>query len=147
VNQSGKSLLAGTVFVASILCAAAQNDAVAPPAKNWTLPLFTREGYHQMTLRGDEVRPVDSDRVDIVGMNFIGFSGGPDARVDTVLQSPAATFMINERIARGDRPVRLIRDDIEVTGEGWTYSYKEKKVLIMRKAHVVFRAALPDILK
>ena len=43
--------------------------------------------------------------------------------------------------------MRLIRDDIEVTGEGWTYFYNEKKVLIARNAHVVFHSALPDILK
>jgi hypothetical protein len=127
--------------------AAAQEIAVAPPAKNWTLPLFTKEGYHQMTLRGDEVHPISSDRVDIVGMNFTVFSGGPDGKVDSVLLSPAATFLINERTAHGDQSVRLVRDDVEVTGEDWSYDYKEKKVLIQRKSHVVFHAALPDMLK
>jgi hypothetical protein len=127
--------------------ASAQDIAVAPPAKNWTLPLFTKEGYHQMTLRGDEVHPINSDRVDIVGMNFTVFSGGPDGKVDSVLLSPAATFLINERTAHGDQSVRLVRDDVEVTGEDWSYDYKEKKVLIQRKSHVVFHAALPDILK
>jgi hypothetical protein len=43
--------------------------------------------------------------------------------------------------------VRLVRDDIEVTGVGWTYIYNEKKVLISRHAHVVFHSALPDLLK
>jgi len=125
----------------------AQDIAVAPPAKKWTLPLFTKEGYRQMTLRGDEVVPVTSDRVDIIGMNFTAFSGGPEAKVDSVLLSPKATFMINERIASGDETVRLVRDDVDVSGTGWTYYYNEKKVLINRNAHVVFHAALPDILK
>jgi hypothetical protein len=141
------SLLAAAAFLASMLASAAQDIAVAPPASNWTLPLFTREGYHQMTLRGDLVHPVDSDRVDIVGMNFTVFSGGTDAKVDSVILSPNAKFMINERIASGAGTVRLIRDDIDVTGEDWSYSYNEKKVLIMRKAHVVFHAALPEMLK
>jgi hypothetical protein len=141
------SLLAAAAFFASMLASAAQDIAVAPPASNWTLPLFTREGYHQMTLRGDLVHPMDSDRVDIVGMNFTVFSGGTDAKVDSVILSPNAKFMINERIASGAGTVRLIRDDIDVTGENWSYSYNEKKVLIMRKAHVVFHAALPEMLK
>ena len=101
--------------------------AVAPPAKNWVLPLFTKEGFRQMTLRGDEVRPITGDRVDIVGMNFTVFSGGPEAKVDSVLLSPRATFLINEKIARGDDSVRLVRDDVEVTGFDWTYYYAEKK--------------------
>lgn len=120
---------------------------MAPPAKNWTLPLFTKEGYRQMILKGDVVHPVNQDRVDIVGVNFTVFSGGPDARVDSVLLSPQATFMINERVAQGSQTVRLVRDDIEVKGEDWTYYYNEKKVLIGRNAHVVFHAALPNILK
>lgn len=147
MKRPERSLLAATAFLASVLASAAQDIAVAPPASNWTLPLFTKEGYRQMTLRGNFVHPVDSDRVDIVGMNFTVFSGGAEAKVDSVLLSPGATFMINERIASGAGTVRLIRDDIDVTGEQWTYYGKEKKVLIMRKAHVVFHAALPDILK
>jgi hypothetical protein len=75
------------------------------------------------------------------------FNGAADAQVDSVLLSPQATFLINERIARGAQTVRLIRDDIEVQGQDWTYFYNEKKVLINRGAHVVFHAALPDMLK
>ncbi len=134
-------------MLASILAAGAQEVAVAPPARNWTLPLFTKEGYRQITLKGDEVRPVSSDRIDIMGMNFTVFSGQADAKVDSVLLSPEATFMLDEKVAHGAKQVRLIRDDLEVTGEGWTYSYNEKKVLISKHAHVVFHSALPDMLK
>jgi hypothetical protein len=134
-------------ILASVSCATAEESTIAPPARNWTLPLFTKEGYRQMTLRGDVVRPVTSDRIDITGMNVTVFSGTPDAKVDSVLLSPEATFLIGEKIARGDKFVRLIRDDVEVSGVGWTYSYSEKKVLIFQHAHVVFHSSLPDILK
>jgi hypothetical protein len=120
---------------------------VAPPARNWILPLFTKEGFRQMTIRGDEVRPVNNDRVDITGMNVTVFSGGAGAKVDSVLLSPEATFLLTEKTAHGDKSVRLVRDDVEVSGEGWTYLYNEKKVLISRHAHVVFHSALPDLLK
>lgn len=142
-----KPRLAAIALLASLPCAPAQESTIAPPARNWTLPLFTKEGYRQMTLRGDEVRPVTSDRVDITGMNVTVFSGTPEAKVDSVILSPEATFLIGEKQARGDKFVRLIRDDIEVSGEGWSYNYNEKKVLIFHHAHVVFHTALPDILK
>jgi hypothetical protein len=147
VNTLHKTRLAAVAVLASILAAGAQEVAVAPPARNWTLPLFTKEGYRQITLKGDEVRPVSSDRIDIMGMNFTVFSGQADAKVDSVLLSPEATFMLDEKVAHGAKQVRLIRDDLEVTGEGWTYSYNEKKVLISKHAHVVFHSALPDMLK
>jgi hypothetical protein len=146
VNRAPKRLLA-FALAAGGFGASAQDIAVPPPARNWALPLFTKEGFRQMTLRGDEVRPVTSDRIDIVGMNFTVFSGGAEAKVDSILLSPKATFLINEKIARGDESVRLVRDDVEVTGIGWTYYYNEKKVLLNRNAHVVFHAALPDVLK
>jgi hypothetical protein len=147
VKALEKGRWAAIALLASVPCAPAQDSTIAPPARNWTLPLFTKEGYRQMTLRGDEVRPITSDRVDITGMNVTVFSGTADAKVDSVLLSPEATFMISEKIARGDKSVRLIRDDVEVSGVGWTYDYNQKKVLISRHAHVVFHSALPDILK
>ncbi len=143
----GKTALLAAALLGLLPLAGAQDIAVAPPARNWTLPLFTKEGFRQMTLKGDEVRPVTSDRIDIVGMNVNVFSGTAEGRVDSVLLSPEASFLINEKVASGQKTVRLIRDDIDVTGEVWTYSYSEKKVLISKHAHVVFHSALPDILK
>jgi hypothetical protein len=100
-----------------------------------------------MTLKGTEVRPITSDQIDITGLDVTVFSGGPEAKVDTVILSPAASFMINEKVARGDQAVRMVRDDVDVTGVGWTYYYNEKKVLIAHNAHVVFHAGLPQLLK
>ncbi len=138
---------AAAALLAAALHAPAEDSLLAPPARNWTLPLFTKEGNRQMTLRGDEVHPVSADRVDITGMSVTVFSGGPDAKVDSVLLSPEASFLLQEKVARGSKSVRLVRDDIEVSGEGWSYLYNEKKVLISRNTHVVFHSALPDILK
>jgi hypothetical protein len=146
VSRFERALAAGVALILAALCRG-DDAAIAPPAKNWTLPLFTKEGYRQMTLKGAQVRPVSSDQVDIGGLDVTVFSGGPEAKVDTVIVSPQASFMINEKIARGDQSVRLTRDDVLVTGQGWTYYYNEKKVLIARNAHVVFHAGLPDILK
>jgi hypothetical protein len=147
VSQLRKSILAAAALLVPGLGGSAQDLASSPPARNWTLPLFTKEGFREMTIRGDEVHPLTSDRIDIKGMNITVFSGHADARVDSVLLSLEATFLINEKIAHGDKTVRLVRDDIEVTGDVWTYYYNEKKVLISKRAHVVYHAALPDILK
>lgn len=147
MKQLQKVGLAAAVLLAWAPRGSADEIAVAPPARNWTLPLFTKEGFRQVTLRGDEVRPVSSDRIDVSGMNVTVFSGDAEARVDSVLISPEATFLLNEKMVQGDRTVRLVRDDVDVRGEGWSYNYNEKKVLIYRRTHVVFHSALPDMLK
>lgn len=147
MSQLQKSILAVAALLVSGIGGSAQDLATSPPARNWILPLFTKEGFREMTIRGDEVHPMTSDRIDIRGMNITVFSGAPDARVDSVLLSPEASFLITEKVARGDKSVRLVRDDLEVTGDVWSYNYNEKKVLISKRAHVVFQAALPEILK
>jgi len=126
---------------------AAGAAAATGPAKNWTLPLFTPEGYRSMTLRGTEVFSAGGDRIDIVDMNIAVFSGTADPRVQTILLSPAASFFTRENRASGEKSVRLIRDDFDVTGEGWTYDYTQKKVSIKRGLRVEFRAQLNGILK
>ncbi len=117
------------------------------PAVNWVLPIFTdKEGYRSMTLRGSEVRPAGKS-IAVTDLSITVFSGDAAAQVDTILLSPAAIFSPKENVARGDSAVRLIRDDVEITGVGWRYDHAGKKVSLQQSVRVVFRAQLNDILK
>lgn len=117
-------------------------------AKNWGLPLFTKEGHRSMTLRGTEARTISADRIDIIDLNITTFTGDATTKVDSILLCrELASFFPNEKLVRGDSSVRLVRDDIEVTGENWTYDHAAKKVSLGRNARVTFKTSLPDILK
>ena len=142
-------LLAGLVAAAALLARAQSPAPVAgPPAKNWVLPLFTdKEGYHSMTLRGSEARAIGADRFDVADLNITVFSGDAAARVDTLLLSPAASFFQNDKRASGDKSVRVIRDDLEATGQRWTYDYAQKKVSLDGRVRIVFRVELKDLLQ
>ena len=119
------------------------------PIKNFQLPTFTKAGDRAMLLLAGEAFIVSQTQVEVTDLNLTLFSGDATNRVDTVLVSPAATVLLDQQIVRGNSTVRLVRDDLEVTGEQWSYSHQpaEKKVLIENKARVVFRAQLPDLLK
>ena len=73
--------------------------------------------------------------------------GGAAAKVESVLLSPAASFFPKEQIARGRSSVRLLRDDLEMNGEQWTYDHTAKKVSIAQGGRVSFAAQMPDLLK
>jgi hypothetical protein len=122
-------------------------DSASAPAQNWEMKIFTKEGYRSMILRGTEARRASATRYDVVDLNITVLTGGPEAKVDSILLSPLASFLPNENQARGEKSVRLIRDDMEVTGEQWAYFHAEKKVTIQKNTHVVFHAALPDLLR
>ena len=141
-------LLAGGLLLAPVAALAAAAPPAPVPAKNWVLPLFTaKDGFRSMTLRGSEVRPVGSARIEVTDLNITVFSGDAAAHVETILLSPAAIFLPKEKRATGEKSVRLIRDDVEVTGEGWTYDHPGKKISLARNVRVIFRAQLNDILK
>jgi hypothetical protein len=120
---------------------------VSAPAVNWVLPIFTdKEGFRSMTLRGSEVRAAGRDIV-VTDLSITIFSGDAAAQVDSMLLSPTAVFSPKENRARGDNPVRFIRDDVEVTGVGWTYDHTAKKVSLQHNVRVTFTAQINDILK
>jgi hypothetical protein len=133
-----------------LLCVAVRAQAPAPepaPAPNWVLPIFTdKDGYRSMTLRGSEVRP-SGNAIGVTDFSITIFSGDQAARVDSILLSPTAHFFPKESRASGDKAVRFIRDDIEVTGVGWTYDHAARKVSLQQNVRVTFSAQLNDILK
>jgi len=151
-----RRLFSGLALAAGLATAgggAAPAGGPAPPAKNWALPLFTNEGWRSMTLRGTEVHPVSSDRIDVVDINITVFSGDAAERVASILLSPSASFFPHANSASGAQSVRMIRfrpdGEIaaEITGEDWTYAQAGEKVSIRRNAHVVFKEQLTSILK
>lgn len=136
---------AGAVEDAS---SAAKRAIESGPALGWVFPIFTdKEGYHMLTLRGSSAKMASADRIEVTGFSAFVFSGDAREKVDSVLMSPQATFFPKLNRAGGDSSVRLIHDDIEVTGRGWTYDHKAQKVTISHDVRVVFQAQLKDILK
>jgi hypothetical protein len=142
-------LVQGAALVSAATAPTSGSAAVtAAPAVNWVLPIFTdKEGYRSMTLRGSEVRP-DGKRIAVTDLSITIFSGDAASRIDSMLLSPTAIFSPKENRADGDKAVRFIRDDIEVTGLGWTYDHISKKVTLRNQVRVTFREhQLNDILK
>ncbi|HWZ96117.1 MAG TPA: hypothetical protein VNW30_13050 [Opitutaceae bacterium] len=125
----------------------AAEDAPSEPAKNFILPTFTREGYYSMRLSGSEARMLTLHLVQLDNMTLTIFSGDASNRVDSVLLSPLARVSFDTDIARGPGMIRLVRDDLELTGEQWTYNHAQKSISIARNVRVVFHSKLKDLLK
>jgi hypothetical protein len=118
------------------------------PALGWVFPAFSdKDGFRLFTLRGASALIKSPDRIDVTGFSAVVFSGDATERVETVLLSPAATFAPKTNRASGESSFRLIHDDIEVTGIGWTYDHAAKKVSIAHQVRVTFQSQINDILK
>jgi hypothetical protein len=135
------------VFLGAVRTAAQMPESSGAPAKNWEMKLFTKEGPLSMILRGSEVTQRNANRYDFVNLNITTFSGKADRKVESVLLSPSASFFPKDNRAEGDESVRLIRDDMEITGTQWTYERTVNRVSIHKNNRVVFHAELPDLLR
>jgi hypothetical protein len=117
------------------------------PAVNWVLPLFSKEGYRVMTLRGSEARPIEGNRLSVTNLNITAFSGDEAARVTTVLLSPEALYDPQTKLASGTRTVRVIRDDVEATGTSWTYDPAQKHVTLDGEVRIVLNFEIKNLLQ
>ena len=138
-------------LVTIVLLAAVWGGRAAEPsaqAVNWVSHVFTdKEGYRSMTARGSEVRPMDKDAIAVVDLSLTIYSGDADARVETILLSPFATFRPKGNQATGNKGLRIIRDDLEASGTRWSYDHTRKHVTLEGNVRIVFNAALDDLLK
>ena len=117
------------------------------PARNYTLSLFSDQGYHSMHVRGASADLRNPKQVGLTDLNLTVFSGDASRKVDTVILSPQAVLQPDSEMISGPARVRLIRDDLEITGEDWRYEHAAKRILIQRNARIVFQAELTDLLK
>jgi hypothetical protein len=141
-----------TALLLAPLALFAAAPAAPPPATGLaavnqsTLQTFTKEGFRALLLRASTMK-VARERVDMTGMNLSIFSGDAAERIETILLSPAATFLPDTNVAHGEATVRFLRDDLEASGTRWTYAHGEKRISLDGGVRVVFRAELKDLLK
>ena len=117
------------------------------PVKNFSLPFFNDEGYHTMLVRGREALLTNPQRIGLTDMTLTLFAGDAAQTVDTVVLSPTAFVLPGESRATGPGIVRLVRDDLELTGNDWVYDQPAQTILIKKGARIIFRSALTDLLK
>ncbi len=119
----------------------------SPSAKNWVQSLFTKAGRRTMTARGSAAHIASEHQIDVVDLNLTVFSSTIPNQIETIILSPAATFLPNDNLARGEKSMRFIRDDLEATGTRWVYDHGRKKVSLDGRVRIVINAQLKDLLK
>ena len=125
------------------------------PITEFKLTVFSDEGFRSSLLRGSEAHYINDNQIDLVGMQYSTFLENEAGDLDATLLAPTATVFINNKKVKvqGDGAMRLLRKDLDVTGEKWTYEHAgkhdstPKKLVIERNVHVIFRIEMKDMLK
>ena len=117
------------------------------PIKEFKLPVFDKAGLKTAYLRAAEGLFVSTSQIDVTEMQVTLFTKDGTGGFETILLAPTASFRTDQQIVSGKDSMRLIRLDIEVTGEQWSYNHPEKRVLIAKNTRVTFQEELNDIIK
>ena len=117
------------------------------PVKNISLPTFTKDDYRSVLLHGNEALFVSAQQINVSGMQLTLFAGDATNRVETVIISPEARYFPGRNVAEGEHNVRVLRDDVEMSGTKWTYDKDQIKVVLDGNVRVIFHVQLKDILK
>jgi hypothetical protein len=144
-------LVSFLILLVSAVHAPAQNPApkIKPnaPAKEFRLPTFDKNGRRESFMRAGEAFFVTPNQIDVKDVHVSLFTKDGTGAFDTVLLAPSATYFKDQKIVSGKESVRLIRLDLEVTGEQWSYHHLEERVVIGKNARVIFQDELTDIIK
>ena len=128
----------------------AQKDGrmtTAAPVKNYSIVFFSEEGYQRVRVQGETAEVQDPTKVRLGGMTLTEYTGDADRTIESVLTAPIAIVEPETEIVSGPDSVKLVRSDLELSGEDWTYEKEAKRVHIRRNAKLIFNAGFTDLLK
>ncbi|KXU34910.1 hypothetical protein AXK12_06665 [Cephaloticoccus capnophilus] len=116
------------------------------PLSQFRLPTFNAQGHRSMLIESSEAI-VGPNQIELTNLNLTLFDGTAQSAIETILLSPQATALTDEETISGEGPVRIIRDDVEITGIGWRYEHAARKVSIAKNTRIRFQSSLPDLLR
>ena len=137
------------MLASAALLSAADNSRVATsaPVKDYSVSFFSDARYHRMKVQGDAADLRDPQTVKLDAMTLTVFTGNADRAVESVLMAPLAILEPETELVRGPDAVRLVRDDLELFGENWSYDHRTRTIHLRRNAKIIFNASLADYLK
>lgn len=141
-------LMLGFALVGS---AAAQKPVVPLPPQNqqvtgFRVPSYDAKNNLTSQMFGDTATILPDGRVDITELRMEFYSGTTSNRqTEMRVTSPRCVYNRNSGSATSDAPVRIARDNMVVTGNGFEWNNKDQRLVILRDSKVVLKEAQRSI--
>lgn len=141
-------LMLGYALVGS---AAAQKPLVPLPPQNqqvtgFRVPSYDAKNNLTSQMFGDTATILPDGRVDITELRMEFYSGTASNRqTEMRVTSPRCVYNRNSGSATSDAPVRIARDNMVVTGNGFEWNNKDQRLVILRDSKVVLKEAQRSI--
>ena len=107
-------------------------------------PEYDEQGVLKTLITGDSARVTAADVFDIRNLRIEMMK---DGTVETRVTAARCLFDRTSNEITSDAGVRIVRGDIVITGEGFSWSAAPSRFRIERNARVVLRNVKPDTLR
>ncbi len=107
-------------------------------------PEYDKDGAIKTLITGDSAKALSPTLFDIRNLKIEMFK---DGAVDTRVTAPQCRFDRRTMQAASEESVRIVRGDLVITGEGFTWSGAPSSFRIERNAKVVLRNVRPEALR
>jgi hypothetical protein len=139
--------IAGWFLLAGLsLVGVAQMEPDAP-VRNFILPRFDEAGNRIWSLRGRTGTYVNSDQIDVEGMQLKVFKKGEPDQLDIQIESPKASIHTGENRATGPGTIVVLGSTFALSGQNWEWKGENDKIIVKENARVAFSENLSDILR
>ncbi len=140
------------VFCFTVVGSVAAQKPVAPlPPQNqqvtgFRVPSYDAKNNLTSQMFGDTAIILPDGRVDITELRMEFYSGTTSNRqTEMRVTSPRCVYNRNSGSATSDAPVRIARDNMVVTGNGFEWNNKDQRLVILRDSKVVLKEAQRSI--
>jgi hypothetical protein len=141
-------IVPGLVLLAAAAAPGTPEPSGIPTAGlNFNLKTFTPKGYLDYFLSGSRAAKTGSDRYEVTDMRLVRYKGDASNAIESIVLATTAGYQQDKKVASGTSGVRLIRDDLEVSGQRWTYDQLGESLVVENNVEVTIHSVLPGILK
>jgi hypothetical protein len=117
----------------------------AQEISGFRVPDYDAEGNLKSQLYGDYAQIRPNDEVEITNLKIETFGKGSDPEM--LVTSPHCVYNRQSGSARSESALRIARDNMIITGEGYVWDSGSERFVIRRKARVVLKNAAGNIKK
>lgn len=115
------------------------------PIINFKLPMFNQEGYQSWYIQGDEGTYINEKQIDIKGMQLMIFSSDKDECLQTTIESPKASIMLQDNKAKSNNEIQATGEGYRLYGKDWLWNGELKKININKNVKVIFDKPLTEV--
>ncbi len=126
----------GLVFL--VMAGATAQEQAGQTVSGFRLPEYDEQNHLKSELFGDFAKVLPDGIIEITGLKIDFYQ---DEKVDMTVTSPRCVFNQEKGQAQSDSEVRIARDNMVVTGVGFSWNNSDGRFQIFKQAKVVLKGA------